>query len=113
MSSNELYKNPIGVDVTCDPTTGLGAVNLFTVNKWFSPNTSRIVGVLLKGAVVGGSDPTKVVVQLVITPNAIGTNPTYNLNVKGASATDGGTYTVLFVNEAKVSNYGVNAVYPC
>ena len=112
MSSNELYKNPI-VDVTCDPATGLGVVNLFTANKWFSPNTSRIVGVLLKGAVVGGSDATKVVVQLDITPNAIGTNPTYNLNVKGATGTDGGTYTVLFVNEPKVGVFGGVPVYPC
>ncbi len=116
MSSNELYKNPIGVDVTL--ATGTGAVELYATNKWYAPNTSKVVGVLLKTAgtdvAPDSNNPANVSVNIAVVPNAAGVVPTYTLTVKNnKNATDKGIYTVLFVNENKVSNYGVNPVYPC
>lgn len=117
MSSNELYKNPIGVDVTL--ASGTGNFDLYANAKWFSPNTSKVVGVFLKtaGANVtsaNNNNAKNVNVNIAITPNAANAIPTYSLTVKNnLSASDAGVYTVLFVNENKVSNFGSNVVYPC
>ena len=117
MSSNELYQNPIAVDITL--AAGTANVNLYTAPyKWYSPNTSKVVGVFLKTAgantAPGSNNASNVSVNIAVTPNAVNVVPAYTLTVKNnLNATDVGVYTVLFVNENKVSNYGSNIVYPC